>query len=384
MKKILREHSSLVQLFLTFLIVLSFLSIIVENKSQYSAKNYSKIYPELKKTYENSQYVSKDPGGWIPDEIVLSYAGGALIKGENPTYIIPDAPPLGKYLIGLSTLIFDNAKVIMIFFGAGSLLMLFGIGKQIFKNPLTAFLPPLLVSFEPLFRNQLKYVPLLDLMQLFFLLTSFYMFNRGVNNSKYMRWFILAVIFIGFFISTKFYITGLTIAAAFLAVLVLNKKFKQLLHMLIVLPLCVVVLVLSYSRLFFLEYSLRDMIGVQKWIFLYHKTQLIYPLSIWPLILLNKWFVWYGNQPIISDPQWRITWPITLILSLIAIPTYIWKKIERKIEVEVLICWFAFYILFFSFGQITARYLVILFPVLYLVSIYLLEQIAIDKLPKKK
>jgi len=130
-----------------------------------------------------------------------------------------------------------------------------------------------------------------------------------------------------------------------------------------------IVLLLSYIRSFILDPNIFSFLGIQKWVFLYHKSQLILPFSIWPLLLLNKWYVWFGDRPVISDPQWRITWPLLTLFTLVTVAYYFLKKRDNK-PVEVIMIWSILYILFFSFGQITSRYLVILFPIFYIVNIY--------------
>lgn len=351
-------------LFMTFL----------HTSSKYTSKDYWQRFQTLKQTYLDSQYVNKHPKGWIPDEVALSYAGGALITGVNPTYIIADTPPLGKYLIGVSTIVFQNENIITGIFGIISLVMLFLLAKQVVGSTLFSLIPVALFSNEQIFKNQLIYVPLLDIFQLVFLLGSLYFFNKGLKG-KTIQFFLLANIFLGCFISTKFFATGITIIVAWLFVLTIHKNIKHIQSLCMTLPLSVLILVISYLRLFFLRYSLRDVLGVQKWIFLYHKSQLILPFSIWPLLLFNKWYVWFGNTPVISDSQWSITWPIITILSIVTIFLYVIKFIDRNESVEVIMSWIICYLLFFSFGQISSRYLVILIPALYIITTFGIVQV---------
>lgn len=361
------------KIFIILIIVTIFVNVglsIGKYKSKYFLFTYWQRYPQLRQIYLGSQYVNKHPEGWIPDEVIDAYNAGALIKGENPVLTVPDTPPLGKYLIGLSIYLFNNENITTVICGFGSLFMMFLIGKRIYGSTLLALLPPLFFSFEPIFANQFIYSPLFDIIQLLFLLLSFYFFNKGYNNKKVLVNFLLATIFLGCFISTKFFITGLTIIAAWFCVLFFNKEKKKIIYLSSLLPIAVIVLLVSYIKVFAFGYSFRELLGVQKWIFLYHKSQLILPFSIWPLLLLNKWYVWFGNTPIISDPQWRITWPLITLGSLLTIGFYLLQKIKRNKDVEVLMAWVIFYLLFFSFGQITARYFVILLPILYMIAIF--------------
>ncbi len=186
-----------------FLILLAVIFLNVGNtvwnlRSKYFSSNYWQNFSGLEKVFLGSQYVNKNPKGWIPDETVFSYAGGKLIQGTNLVLVIPDAPPLGKYIIGLSALIFNNDSTFILLSAVLSLLFLYFLSLQIFSNKLLALLPPFFLSFEPIFKNQLVYAPLMDIFQLFFILCIFIFFNKGVSNNKSFLYFSLANLFLGF------------------------------------------------------------------------------------------------------------------------------------------------------------------------------------------
>lgn len=376
-----RSYKTVTLFFIILIITVNLFSAVWSSKDKYFNFNYWNNFKFLKNIYQNSQYVSKHPAYIIPDETINSYAAGEYIKGTSPVLVAADTPPLGRYLIGLSTVIFNNENIITIIFSVSSLLLMYLVGFQIFKKTSLALLPPLLFSFEPIFKNQIIYSPLLDIMQLFFLLGCFYFFNKGINSKKFTVLFIFANLFLGLFISTKFFITGVTILASWYLVLFLRKELDRIKSITVSLPISVFVLLLSYAKLFAFGYSIRSFLGVQKYVFLYHKSQLILPFSIWPLLLFNKWFVWFGDKPIISDPQWLITWPIITFTSLIYSILYILKRLPNNKNIEVLMVWVILYLLFFSFGQISSRYFVILIPILYIISIYGL--VSIYKIYKK-
>lgn len=366
--------------FAVFAIILNIGGVILSQWTKYSSHNYWQDFQGLKREYLDSQYVNKHPKGWIPDEAVNSYAAGAYIKGTSPVLIGPDTPPLGRYLIGLSALIFQNGNIIILFFALLSLVMLYLIGKQVYTYSLTSFLPVLFFSFEPIFKNQLVYVPLLDIIQLGFLLLFFYFFNKAIfKNGRFnLKYSIAANVFLGCFIATKFYATGITIVAAAFFILILHRKWQNLKTFFLTTPFAVIVLLCSYLGVFsYKMYSLSSFIGIQKYIYLYHKSQLIYPFSIWPLILFNKWHVWWGSVPFISDPQWSVSWPAVTCLSFITIIFYLIRKIKHQENIEIFMCWVIFYFGFFSFGEITTRYFVILIPILYFIAFYGLEKFAI-------
>ena len=365
-----KRIQKVIQIILFLIILFNFSSTVWQHKDKYFVANYWQNFPSLEKTFLNSQYVNKHPVGWIVDETAFSYAGGKLIQGTSPVLVVPDAPPLGKYIIGLSAAIFNNDSIFILLSGILSLILLYFLSFQIFSNKTIALLPSLLISFEPIFKNQLIYAPLMDIFQLVFILCIFIFFNKGNISKRSLLYFSLANLFLGFFIATKFFITGLTIIAAWYLVLLLNKNKKGIFNLTITIPISVFVLLLSYARVFAFGYTINKFLGIQKWVFLYHKSFLILPFSVWPLLLLNKWYVWFGNKPVITDGQWSLTWPIITVLSIVTIVLYLLKKIPTNRSLEILMSWFAFYMLFLSFGEIFSRYFVILIPVLYIISLY--------------
>lgn len=360
------------------LIIFNVFFTVWNQKEKYLSFGYWQNFKAFEKAYYNSIYKNKN-GIWLPDETLYSYISGALIKGKSPILLNPEVPPLGTYLIGFSILLFNNQHLIILFFAAANLYVMYLLGKQIYASKITPIIPVALFSSEPIFKNQLIYTPLLDIIQLFFILTTFYFFNKFISSkNNLIRNTILVNIFLGFFISTKFFGTGVAVVAAIIITLLINADFKRLKLFLITLPISILILYLTYIKVLIDGYPFNRFLGIQKWIFLYNQGHVTQPFSIWPLILINKWYVWFGDKPVISDPQWLISWPIITIISLVSIFKNYIQKIKKR-EVEVLFFWILAYFLMMSFVQATTRYFVILIPFLYLVSVYGIEQYIIRK-----
>jgi len=357
--------------FIIFVVVTLFnvFSVILQQKEKYFSFNYQSNYAALQKTYYASIYKDKH-GTWIPDETIYSYISGALVKGKSPILLNPEVPPLGTYIIGLSTIVFDNQHIVIVLFALLSLYLMYLVGKQIFPTKLVALIPPLLFSFEPMFKNQLFYTPLLDIIQLAFLLAVFYFLNKAVQTkNKFLLYAILVNIFLGFFISTKFFATGITVALAILATFFIHKEWKKLFIVLITMPIAVVILYATYLKVLLDGYPLNKFLGIQKWIFLYNSGHLRKPLSIWPLLFLNKWYLSSGKQAVSFDPQWIITWPIITTISLVTAAASLLRRTCKR-EIEPLLVWIVAYLLLMSFVDASARYFVILMPILYIVALY--------------
>lgn len=352
------------------IILFNVFSVVFAQKEKYFTFNYQASYASLQKIYYGSIYKDKH-GTWPRDEVIYSYISGALVKGQSPILLNPEVPPFGTYIIGISTLIFNNQHDVIILFALLSLFLMYLVGKQIYPSKLIALIPPLLFSFEPIFKNQLIYTPLLDIIQLAFLLSIFYLFNRAVQSkNRFLPYIILVNIFFGFFISTKFFGTGVTVAFAVLMPLLIHKEWKRLVVTFVTMPIAVLILYANYFKVLIDGYPFSKFLGIQKWIFLYNSGHLMKPFSMWPLMYLNKWYVSLGKQQAISfDSQWLISWPIITTISLITVAVYFVKKLSKR-EIEPLLFWVISYLLLMSLVDASARYFVILLPILYMISLY--------------
>jgi hypothetical protein len=156
-------------------------------KDVFISKGYSKIYNYLESSYYSSQYVRKENPGIMPDETFEAFVGGAFLRGVNPIHIVHEHPPMGRYIIAFSILLFDNARTLVMPLLALSLAACFLIAKIVIKNSLLALVPVAIFSNDPLFISKLQYSPLLEAIQLPFILLSLYFFIRGINNEKSFR-----------------------------------------------------------------------------------------------------------------------------------------------------------------------------------------------------
>src|SRR4029077_15138550 len=89
-------------------IIYNFGSVVYLQSNKYFSHNYWQRFPALKQTYFNSKYAKKNGNPVPPDETIYAFAGGYLITGNSPLTVVPEVPPLGKYLIGTSAILFDN------------------------------------------------------------------------------------------------------------------------------------------------------------------------------------------------------------------------------------------------------------------------------------
>lgn len=385
-KEVKRNRYAKQALFLLALFIVFFYPAftVFKQKNVFLGRGYTENYKALKNLYYSSQYAKKDHPSIIPDEALESFAGGIFLEGLNPILIVHDQPPLGRYIIALSIFLFDNASTIIVPLLCFSILGIYLLSYKVLSNIFTALIPVGIFSNEPLFINKLFYNPLLEPIQLPFIIFSIYFFIVGLDKKKPIPWFALSSIMLGFVISIRFFILGLALLMAMLAIFLVEKGIsKKMMYFLFTLPLSLVVLVCSYTKTLQAGYSVLQIFGIQKYILFYQKSKFILPFSFWDLILFNRWHTWWGSNAILSDPQWILIWPIALIITLLYLVLYILKKISFSMSEKILLSWVFFLCCMLSVGYTSTRYFLPLLPFLYILSVSFLVKIGKNYLIKR-
>lgn len=350
-------------------------SVIFENHGKYFIAGYTEsYYKSLENAYNSSQYRQKEKPGIIPDETIFSYAAGAYIRGVDPIMINSEHTPLGKYIIGLSILFLQNDSFYVIPFGIITLVVLWLIGVVVLKNKTLALVPVALFSFEEVFINQIIYAPLLDIIQLPFILLTLYFFLIEYKKKR----FFLTSIGIGITMAAKTVVSGILLIGCFGLFLIFLKQYKSIYRFALTLSISALIFTASYTRTFLSGYSFMDFIGFQKWIFLYQQSKLIFPLSFWKLILFNQWQAWWGEMKIMPANDWQITWPIFTLLPFVLVILAKYKKIKINQKVLMLLFWIFIFEAFLSIGVVSSRFLLPLLPLLFVVGVYTIKEIIIQ------
>lgn len=359
-------------IFLIFLVIFLFrpLLTIVEKSDYLFSAGYEKKYEEYKYLYYNSQFVKKENPIIITDEYFISFAGGAFLKGLNPILITHDHPPLGNYIISLSILLFDNPRTIVVFLLAAATVGFYLLSRLAIKNSLVALIPVGIFINEPIFLNKFEFIPLVGSIQLPFIIFAFYFFIKAVTSKKYLKWFLLTSLFLGAIISIRFFVTGAVITFCMILFLLFQQRKidRKFISFIFTLPIALVVLVLSYTRTMLDGYSVLQIFGIQKYILSYHQSKFILPFSFWDLILFNKWHTWWGDKRISFDPQWILTWPISVVLTALFAVASLLKKLSSTSADKFLMTWLGIYTLTLSIGYSSTNYFLAIIPFLYIVS----------------
>lgn len=364
----------LVFIFLLAIVFLRVSWVIFDNRTKY-VPDYWKRYPVLKDMYGQSQYMMKGWKYWLPDETVYSFAAGAYVKGANPIIVESTQPPLGKYLIGLSILATGNENIIVAVF---YVLLIVGIGVlsyQMTRNIYIAMVMCFASSFQNLFSDQLSSTPLLDIFHITFVLYGIIVAGIALEKKKPL-YLLLAYGFLGASLMIKVWL----VSAVFILPLSVYICFKYRAYVRYVAVgwgIMLVILFASYTQMFLAGYNILEVLKVQKWLYWYQAGKRNRLFLIWPLIFLNRWYVWWGETPISFDPHWSFSWPVAIGLGMYSSIRIVLNRFAKMnavtyISATSLIC----YCIFMSMGQPSARYLLPILPLCYGLAGWLLNTCA--------
>ncbi len=354
---------------LLFLIVLRFCYLVYLSSGLFQF-SYSANYENLKRVYLHSQYILQNPSAWIPDEALYSYAAGAYLKGESLLDVNPGTPPLGKYLFSISILLFDNPNVIIIFCFVLLLIGIFMVSKEALGWTTISLFVILAVLFEPMFTDQLRYMPLLDIPMMMFQIWSVYFFIISIVQNKPYN-MLIAFTLIGLAMMTKIFSISVPLLMIY-TLYILWKKRSWFIYIGLGYALVLLIAVLTYVSIYFEGYTPWKMLGVQKWSYLYNTSKLNRFFTVWDLVFFNRWHVWWGNQEVIRDTNWNISWPVTFGLSIAWLFSHIRSFFKISIAKQLLYAWIIVYFIMISLNQATARYLLPILSFVYIVSFDLL------------
>lgn len=349
--------------------VFNFTAPLIRSKNLFVRYYDEEVYKHLENLYNHSQYRLKNPTSIIADEIVFRYAAGAYLRGVDPILINSETAPLGKYFVALSIYYFANDSIIIIFFALLSLILVWFLGFNIFHDKILGLVPAAIFSFDKLFINQILITPLMDIIQLPFILLAIIFFIVELQKKH----FILTALTLGIVMSVKSIIPALLLIITFLVFLLITRKINKMIKLIIMLPLSILILMLVYLRTFQSGYGIYDFFRFQKWILFYQQSKLVHPLSFWNLILFNRWQAWWGEAKIMSANDWALWWPIATLLPLVSLPLIYIKRIKLPDSVSVLLLWVIVYEAFLSIGIVSTRFFLPLLPFLYILGIYFVK-----------
>lgn len=347
-----------------FIVLIGIVQIIYFERYAFTQK-YDEEY--WRDRFEHSQWVLPLSKRIIGDDGLYAYIGYRLVHGYSLDAFDAEVPPLGKYFIGLSILIFDNPSYYALFFGLGSMLFFYLIAKRVLNNSIGVHLVVSLLFLDPLFFSQF-WKSTLDICQLFFLLMHILFFYNLINSRendarKYILYALVIGFSLGLFSQVKYPLL-LPIIFVSESLYFLFKKMKKV-YLVYLISILLAILIVNIK--FFLDgNSLINFLNLQKYMFsFYLKSQLVaHKEAIWQTLFLGI-FPEISNRNLISIKEWWIMWPVAAIIALPSSLIAIFKKNGS-------LSWQGFGILLlgglilYTFIPSYPRYLLIVLPFIYL------------------
>jgi hypothetical protein len=330
-------------------------------------KNYDLSY--WKDRFEHSQWQLPLSNRIIGDDGLYSYVGLGLIKGDDPSKLNPETPPVGKYLIGLSILIFNNPvfySLTVSFLTIGIFLFL---TKTVLKSLSLALFATILLFTDPMFSSQF-WKPWIDITQLLFLLLNIFVFTLIKKKNTQFIVAIISGLSLGLFAQSKFPILLPVIILVESYFFIKNGLIKEFLIYLISL---VVGILIPYLQYFMLGHGLLDFIKLQKYILTFYLKS-----KLTPNFGAFLGSIFFGNYQLIAGKgfervlEWTILWPVSVAISFFLSMKFLLKDKTNQLlkYVGVLIIIF---ILIFSVVPSYARYLLLILPFAYIFLTYFIN-----------
>lgn len=295
-------------------------------------KSYSlaKFEPDYwRGKYQQSQWVDPTSTQPIGDHGLYLWAGWSYVSElTNPILINPEMPPLGKYIYGLGLQLIPYPAFWASLISLIAIASFGWLANQILKSKFLSFLAVALFASEAIFIKA-YFLTMLDQFQLLGWSLALLGIIKYLSNQKSWSWLVISQLGIGLMLSTKFIALGMMVIASIGLYLVVHTNFRTWIQYLLSLPLAVGLHTLSYWRYFQLDGSISGYLGIQKWIVeFYQQGKPNLPLgSFWNMVATGRWTVWWsevwGSNSQQTVSQWRLTWPISLIVYLFSIGLYL-------------------------------------------------------------
>jgi len=192
----------------------------------------------------------------MADNELYALAGWDYVHGLSPEKINFEHPPLAKYLIGFSELIFGSQIVLSIIFGVATLLVTFLIARRLLQSHY-ALLPTFFLGFDSMF-VQFSAASLLDVYCTFF--ATLYVLVFVFFRRSHWAWIPLGFI-LGLTASTKW--TGIFVFPAILLFAAYQRDKESIALLLLSLPIAILTYTGTYAVYFLNGHSIQDFVGLQ-------------------------------------------------------------------------------------------------------------------------
>ena len=360
--------SSSLRLFLVVFIILSLGFQLYRIRDTFFASYDYEYYSDR---YLHSQYVMGEGSKYIISDFDLyAYAGYFYVTGGDISRVNFENPPLGKYLIGLSILVFNNPHIIYIGFDAWYLYLTYKFGLLLNKNQLVPLIAISVLVWDPYFIHMVKYTHLDFLMATFFI-TGLYLFI----TAKSLKHYSLSSLFFGLALATKFF-PFFAIVLAYLVFFQWATRRKELLAFILSIPIIFITYTFTHVQ-YILSHNIVEFIKYQWWVVRWRSGNPIVVGNIIQSVLFGRLKVWWKTteQYHSWSEEWSPLLPTVVLTSIVSSFKLNTTTPQRFIIGYITI--FLLYIFFITEGGL--KYLAPLYLFFYLFSAALIFSLLRNK-----
>ncbi|NTU47317.1 hypothetical protein HGA88_06885 [Candidatus Roizmanbacteria bacterium] len=332
--------------------------------------------------FDHSQWSLADSIRQIGDEGLYQLGGYNLVTTGELYVVNPEVPPLGKYLYGLSIVLFHNAYIVSLFMYLIAIGLFAALASFFFKNKLLVYGSVALFASEPIVFSQAAYtlldLPLLIAMFIHVLALFHILFRTQKKPLHTALLVIICAIGFGAFIAIKIALLGIFV---FLVDLYFLWKYKKLLYTIPIFTIAMATYVFTYLPYFLSHHSFIDFLKAQKWMLQFYLGSSVKPLYGMPIIslLFGEYKHWTQGATWNRFIEWTIVWPFYLFS--LGYAAYLLFK--RKVKNEQL----SYFVIFTSiilcvYMGITywVRYTLLVMPFFILLFVYFLSRFTRSKI----
>ncbi|MEM2228585.1 MAG: glycosyltransferase family 39 protein [Candidatus Bathyarchaeia archaeon] len=381
MKKILRFLKKQ-KMNLILLLILSFHIYNIRNELFYNKLDES-WYINVQERFSSLKQGNLSVENLIFDPEIYALAGWLYIHGVPPNEFNFEHPPLAKFFIGFSEILFQNPTTMNGLFSLAVLIIIYLLSIKLLGKTIFALIPVYMLSLEKLFLSEAR-SSMLDIYAMFFISLSVLIFLYAIKNHKL---FLILSIIIGFGVACKWE-SGL-ITLAFITFLLVNKDWRKLGYFMASLPLAFLVYTSSYTTYFLSGHSFLDFLTLQLSIYKFHSSFPFYQgaLRIWPLLLAGiigpetRTIFYIDEQTgevikIVATKGLALTYsfnPLTWTISIFTIFISLLKAFNKFKEWRIIPFWFLSFIIPLSSGLVLEHHLLTFMPSFILSITYILK-----------
>ncbi len=337
-------------------------------------------YKYIKDLYDHSQWTLAKTVRSVSDDQIYQVAGYDAVTTGELYRVAPEVPPLGKYLIGTSIIIFKNAQIMSFILYIISIFVFYFLSSLILKNAKLVTIATLIFSTEPLIFSQAT-LSMMDLPLITSLLlhTLFMLLILKNNKGSFQLFKIITLILaagfsLGVFLAIKIGFFAIIIIMADVIILMKNKKLPYLLFIILG---AFVFYSFTYLPFFIQDHTFIEFLKAQKWMVSFYFISKVKALIGMPFVSLA--FGYYKNWSEGSQfgrfYEWTILWPFYLWTIFSVVKNFIKNRFRfNNDQLYILLLCLGFFGLFIII-PFWVRYLVIILPFMIIYFVSLIPQI---------